>query len=308
MKNTSVFQVLAQRANTSSPEAAVVGISLAFLRKAKQNRPPVALRPLLDLLEIDFKWAPSHFAPGNGVASLESTSSGFRVLVHESEFRRNWRRARFTLAHEISHVLIAKVLSDKELIENLAGTEAEYWQLERLCNIGAAELLMPRPHFRSQLSAANLTAERLLQLYDMYLVSREALVWRIGETIPRGAVLRWRCYARSSEEANRLRVVSSYPPYQGSKIRPWLPKGATTRHAPQIPQHGLGGQDCIEIPELVIRLNHKKWVGAGVLTKWPDRHGHQPVISGFPVPDEPPGTWNSDLLLMAGEQCFFESK
>ena len=281
---------------------------MTLLRRAKLSRPPVALRPLLDLLDVDFKWASSHYAPGQGIASLEATSNGFRILVHESEFRRNWRRARFTLAHEIAHVLIAKVLSNGELIENLCQTEEGYWQLERLCNIGAAELLMPRPHFRSQLSTASLTAGRLLELYDMYLVSREALMWRIGETIPRGAVMRWRRYARSPDEENRLRVVSSYPPYRESKVRPWLPKGATTRHAPQIPEDGLGDRNCVEIPELVVHLNHKKWIGAGVLTRWPCRTGNQPVLLGFPVPDEPHSTWSSDLLLVAGERCFFEDK
>src|SRR5207249_438923 len=86
-------------------------------------------------------------------------------------------RVRYSLAHEIAHTLFAdwadQVRSRSERHE-LKGDE---WQLEALCNIAAAEFVMPIGTF-TDLAAAELGIDRLLSGQKHYDVSMEALLIR----------------------------------------------------------------------------------------------------------------------------------
>lgn len=307
MGDLSPFQALCHAAGTSTPDAAVVGAAQRLLRKCGQTAPPVALRPLLDELDVRFRWGGADFASGEGVASLDARGGDYRIIVHEEGFARTWRRTRFTIAHELSHVLIARIVNHPDLIAQFDADQDNHKQLERLCNVGAAELLMPRTWFRAELRARQLNSTALQFLYDRFLVSREALIWRIGELIPRGGVSRWRRYARTDAEPVQMRVVANYPPYARGTPRPWLPEGATARHA-----IGLPDVDAEEVPSeghridtLIVELGKSKWQGSGAVLAWPRRASQRPMLGLFEVPDEPAGSWDSDLLLFAAETGYF---
>src|SRR5882762_6952521 len=70
-------------------------------------------------------------------------------------------RVRYSLAHEIAHTLFSDW---DEQVRNRAEShelEGDEWQLEALCNIAAAEFVMPIGSF-TELGSANLSIDRLL--------------------------------------------------------------------------------------------------------------------------------------------------
>ncbi len=86
-------------------------------------------------------------------------------------------RVRYSVAHEIAHTLFpdcATAVRHRAARSELAGDE---WQLEALCNVAAAELLMPLGSFPN-LREESMTIERLVELRRTFAVSTEALLIR----------------------------------------------------------------------------------------------------------------------------------
>ncbi len=300
---TTAFAQLCESQRTSTPEAAIRGAAARVLRQLGIQSPPVPLRPILDALGIHFEWSERSYANGKGVAALVADGDGYRVLVHELSFRKNWRRTRFTIAHEIMHVLIFDILQDAHLIAGLEDTTESYELLERLCNIGAAELLLPSHWLREDLQKHGVGPRALLSLYDRYLVSREALIWKLAEVIPRGSIVRWRYFARNALEQRCLRVVRTYPGYQADMVKPWLPYGATTKHI----ELSHGDLESASVPSdlgrISIQLSDRRWSRRGIVTAFPtNRNGATtPWFEGFSVADERVTSWSSDRLLVMAE-------
>lgn len=87
-------------------------------------------------------------------------------------------RVRFSIAHEIGHTLFpdcAKHVRNRSAYHELT---PDGWQLEALCNIAAAELLMPAGSL-PLIDVAEINAERILDWRRAYDVSVEALLIRI---------------------------------------------------------------------------------------------------------------------------------
>lgn len=90
-------------------------------------------------------------------------------------------RMRYSVAHELAHTLfpdVAEKVRDRAHHLEMSGDD---WQLEALCNIGAAELLMPLATFASS-PPAELTMHYVLDQQRKFDVSTEALVIRLVET------------------------------------------------------------------------------------------------------------------------------
>lgn len=88
-------------------------------------------------------------------------------------------RVRYSLAHEIAHTLFPDCA---EQVRNRAGRaemQGDEWQLEALCNIAAAEFLMPMGTM-PQLRGEALEIEHLMRLREKYEVSAEALLIRVA--------------------------------------------------------------------------------------------------------------------------------
>jgi len=94
---------------------------------------------------------------------------------------RSLSRIRFSVAHEIAHTLFPDY---EESIHNRSGeTErADEWQLELLCNIAAAEILMPTgPSWIDQERIA-VTIDNTIEVSDKFRVSMEAALLRLGKS------------------------------------------------------------------------------------------------------------------------------
>ena len=86
-------------------------------------------------------------------------------------------RVRYSIAHELGHTLFPDCA---EYIRNRtarAARSADEWQLESLCNLAAAELLMPVG--TPDLQDANLDIDELMRLRVAYDVSPEAVLLRV---------------------------------------------------------------------------------------------------------------------------------
>jgi O-acetyl-ADP-ribose deacetylase (regulator of RNase III) len=84
-------------------------------------------------------------------------------------------RVRYSIAHEIAHTLFpdcAAHVRNRAAYHELKGDE---WQLEALCNIAAAEILMPAGSL-PPIETHDRTVEQLMDLRKKYEVSAEALL------------------------------------------------------------------------------------------------------------------------------------
>lgn len=107
-------------------------------------------------------------------ARLVSTDGRPRI-----EFNPQRRRARirFSVAHEIGHSLFDDY-ADRARYRDTEEHRGDDWQLEMLCNVAAAELLMPAGALPIS-EAANLDLVRLLDQRAVFGVSTEALLRRV---------------------------------------------------------------------------------------------------------------------------------
>lgn len=87
-------------------------------------------------------------------------------------------RVNFSVAHEIAHTFFPDC-SEKIRNRTRANLDPSNWQIELLCNIGAAELLMPVGSFPSDSSVE--TIEDLMRLRKEYRVSAEAILIRFAK-------------------------------------------------------------------------------------------------------------------------------
>ncbi len=91
-------------------------------------------------------------------------------------------RTRFSIGHEITHTFFPDCFDMVRNRECTAGAEGGAKdELERLCDIGAAELLMPQPEFGSHLAHLDVGLEAVDNLRQRYEVSREAACIRVAQ-------------------------------------------------------------------------------------------------------------------------------
>ena len=100
-----------------------------------------------------------------------------RALI-EYNPNRTRGRVRFSIAHEIAHTLFPDYIQRIRNRAQIVHTESDDWQLELLCNIAAAEFLMPVGNEID--SKTVVTIDNLLKLQKQFDVSTEAISIRIA--------------------------------------------------------------------------------------------------------------------------------
>lgn len=138
--------------------------------------PPFDPLQLADILKIELR-------PRHDVRDAQLVPVGKGRLRIEFNPNRARARIRFSIAHEIAHTLFED--HSEEVRRRLQRTElrGDDWQLESLCNLAAAEILMPVGSF-TELHDEKPSLERMLDLQQIYQVSTEALLIRsarVGE-------------------------------------------------------------------------------------------------------------------------------
>lgn len=102
------------------------------------------------------------------------------------EFNPNRSAARinFSIAHEVAHTMFSDCADQ---IRNRVGTAAmkrDDWQLEMLCNIAAAEFLMPIGSFKFD-EGLPLSIDSIIELRRRFSVSSEAVLLRVAKLTSR---------------------------------------------------------------------------------------------------------------------------
>ena len=133
--------------------------------------PPYDPFQLAELLDISV-------LPNDAVldARIVPVAEGLRIEFNPS---RPHGRVRYSVAHELAHTLFPDCA---EMVRNRTPSvelRDDTWQLELLCNIGAAELLMPTGY--TDLENAGIDIDNLLRLRSEFDVSTEAILLRIAK-------------------------------------------------------------------------------------------------------------------------------
>jgi hypothetical protein len=245
---------------------------------------PIPLRPLCRRLGI--RVVRRHAI---GAGTLRAAHGNLQIWLPVDAT--NWRRERFTIAHEIAHILLFSTWSRAHGgMDSKVVASDEESELERLCNFGAAELLMPTEPMTALLAEVGVSPRALRNLYDSCLVSYESMLYRLAEISAASAVILWRRHARRPSEAEELRVITSYQRYRKSTHAPWLPKGCTSKHlSPDIVTPAYERGEAIPSYDVVLAVGRReiRCVGvASVLPKPRLASNVLPLFEGMRIVDE----------------------
>jgi uncharacterized protein DUF955 len=161
-------------AGTGQPIAAMLRRTRTFVLEAIErgwSGPPFDPFQLAEYLRIEV-------VPSQDVLEARTISVGSKFRI-EYNPNRGINRARYSVAHEIAHTFFPDCADAIRHRKPYHGGQGDNWQLEMLCNIGAAELLMP---VGSGLECPTHPEDftKLLDLRQQYKVSTEALLLRLA--------------------------------------------------------------------------------------------------------------------------------
>jgi len=165
-----------------------------------------------------------HTIPSSGVFDARTIPVGATRFQIEYNPDKPRGRTRFSLAHELSHTLFPDC---SEAIRNrLHSSEIrdDDWQLELLCNIAAAEFLMPLGT-GMRLEPEAVTIDNLLRLQREYDVSTEALALRMASLTNDPCTIF--VAARSSDESEHGYRIDYSVPSRSSILK--IPRGLQVR-------------------------------------------------------------------------------
>jgi O-acetyl-ADP-ribose deacetylase (regulator of RNase III) len=118
-------------------------------------------------------------------ARLTMSDRGPRIEFNPA---RRAARVRFSVAHELAHLLFDDYADQVRERHAPELTESDDWQLEMLCNIGASEFLMPAGAFPKE-RVEDLSLAHLLDLRTRFGVSTEAVLRRVVRLTERPAAI-----------------------------------------------------------------------------------------------------------------------
>ncbi|AZI45282.1 ImmA/IrrE family metallo-endopeptidase (plasmid) [Deinococcus psychrotolerans] len=263
----------------TSPERAMKDLCRRARLYCHMHEPPFGLMNVTRMLKVEVER--SKHLPAKIRGRLERRATGYVIVVNEYL---SWRRLRSTVAHELGHVLLYRSLSrHPEAISALR--EPEQWaHVEALCDLAAAELLMPLDDlwgfaFPDILSVYN--SELHMSLYDRYLVSYTALFKRhldLGVDL----VLLWRAIPSTMLT---WRISSAY--HKGNYFIP--PGMSATKHLFPNILDGINLDESgwrITAPEMQFTFQGRVLEGECAIVDSTPRRA-QPLFEGFRVADEP---------------------
>jgi O-acetyl-ADP-ribose deacetylase (regulator of RNase III) len=118
--------------------------------------------------------------PKDEVRDARTVPVGGGELAIEYNPTRPRHRLRFSLAHEIAHTLFPDVAKVARYRNNRDSGPSDGWQLELLCNIAAAEILMPTETL-PMLRQGPIEIEEIIELRAEFGVSTEVLLRRAAK-------------------------------------------------------------------------------------------------------------------------------
>jgi len=180
--------------------------------------------------------------------------NGSEFVVNQANDEQQWRE-RFSRAHELSHVLLLHLCGESALPAGLGINSPIYRTVERLCNIAAAEILVPREFLRLALVDSTFMVGGMDGLQDSFKVSKDTLLRRLTEALPNSCVLLWKPHQRHEREEMCFRVSRGFYRNGYKRAPGWLPNGCTTKHlSSDIVTEALERRRPIAQAEVTIKL------------------------------------------------------
>lgn len=166
------------------------------------NHPPISAAQIANKLGI--KVSETHLKGVSGL--LTPTEQGLQIKLNteDVEVRKN-----FSCAHELMHTffLDGKGRSFIEAVMKQEGFNAARNLEERLCDIGATELLMPRDMFKQVAYKLRFSVASIEPLAEMFSCSIEAISIRVAELSPAPCTrIRWKIADGTPEEPTAFRI------------------------------------------------------------------------------------------------------
>lgn len=175
MTTTWTNQSVLRLAAKGDPVAEIVARARSVVHQAREegwSGPP------FDPIELAQRLALNVVAREDVSDARTVPVAGSRARIEFNPLRPRGR-VNYSVAHEIAHTLFPdfhECIRHRVSRPNMQGDE---WQLEMLCNIAAAELLMPVGSF-PDLRDAGLSIDRLMHLRSEFAVSAEAILIRVA--------------------------------------------------------------------------------------------------------------------------------
>jgi O-acetyl-ADP-ribose deacetylase (regulator of RNase III) len=168
-------------AGTSDPIGLIEAKARELVLRARDagwSGPPYNPLVIADLLKI-----PVEANSEVGDARTVPAGTGVKIEFNPTKPR---ERVRFSVAHEIAHTLFSDV-ADQPRHRSGAPTSADDWQLEMLCNLAAAEFVMPLGSLPPSDQLPKI--EQLMADRRKFDVSAEAFLIRIIKTTSEPALM-----------------------------------------------------------------------------------------------------------------------
>ena len=208
-----------RRWGADSPERAMV-IAIEDTVREFAAYPPIDPRAVASRFGAKVAYLPGgHVQGGQGPAvhgQLTVREKRWHISV---PLRIRHERRRFSVAHEIGHILLFDAVADTPGFVRELRSQALFDRVERLCNLAAAHLLMPEAQFSEALEAAmppsKESIERLATRFD---VSLEALARRITEVRPDWYIMFWE-YSKTHPKGAAWRTAQQ-PSREGVPFQP----------------------------------------------------------------------------------------
>lgn len=218
--------------------------------------PPINLFELAKLININI--VPAHTVQDARIIPKET--GGFQIEFNPN---RPTGRIRFSIAHEISHTFFPDCSESihNRLLKNQI--ENDDWEMEMLCNIGAAEILMPLGTFPT-LNNSELTIDSLVCLQKKFDVSIESLLIRVVQ-LSDFPIVMYSCSRRSGDASSVIvdYCVKSrsfkYPFNRGhavhinSTVNQCLAIGYTAKGREKWDDGNYYSVECIGVPSVIGR-------------------------------------------------------
>ena len=276
--------------NTPDEKAAVRVLCRQILASLNLSSAPIPLKPICQKFNLKVIY--------NSVSKKEDSflklaPNGFEIEISK---QKNWRRNRFTIAHELSHLIIFNAI-DKPIN---SFDKKQYDEIERLCDIGASELLINETDLEKTLYSIGLNTEGLKVLYDRFLVSYDALFLKLSEFF--GAnVLIWKNYARHENEKKEFRVYRHFPRYKYANKSTWLPDGCTVKHISPIP---FDNKAATLFDNFKVVMNNKTTKCSALTFLFPHSRissNNLPIFDELPITDE--STYDDCFVMFIFNSC-----
>ena len=138
-------------------------------------------------------------------AVLVPNVSGGRSVIYNPTVPRS--RVAFSIAHEIIHTFFPNSINGARFRNICASESKEANELERLCDLGASELLMPLSDFQRATATTGYTLSAVSALMEIFGSSFEATAFRLATAHPGVAtagLLRYRLRVGEQRQRNAV--------------------------------------------------------------------------------------------------------